>query len=110
MTLLSYISIPYTSQSNETNYIRFDLMTNKVFVKDAEVLNLEECKDEMGEIMCDEHECVDCCDHESDDCCIYDHKNELIELIKNELVNEEKKGENEAYIVELRETLAKMQM
>jgi hypothetical protein len=40
MTLLSYISIPYTSQSNETNYIRIDLMTNKVFVKDNEVLNI----------------------------------------------------------------------
>lgn len=49
MTLLSYISIPYTSQSNETNYIRIDLMTNKVFVKDNEVLNIEECKKEVDE-------------------------------------------------------------
>jgi len=109
MTLLSYISIPYTSQLNETNYIRIDLMTNKIFVKDNEVLNLEECKNDV--IYEHDHDCVECCDQDSDDCCcIHDHRDDLIELIKNELEKEEENGENESYILELRETLAKMQM
>ena len=114
MTLLSYISIPYTSQSNETNYIRIDLMTNKVFVKDNEVLNIEDCK--KDEIM---HDCIECCDHDHDngdyhdhdsDCCINDQKDELIALLKNELETEEEKGDNKDYILELKVTLERLQM
>jgi len=81
-------------------------MTNKVFVKGNEVLNLDELKDDVVvmEDILDDHG-SDC-----DDCCGHNHKNDLIDLLKAELANEIKKGDNDDYIKELKETIEKMQM
>jgi hypothetical protein len=119
MPLLSYISIPYTNSANEINYIKIDLITNKVLVKDNEVLNLEELKKNIEKYEEDykyienkeyEEDCESVCSIDPIGYYSADHKNELINLLQLEIEKEEKNGENESYILELRETLAKMQM
>jgi hypothetical protein len=97
MTLLSYISIPYTSPSNEIKYIRINLTTNKIFVKDEEVVNINEFTDE-----------VDCCDDECTEDCKCD-KNELIDILKAELDNVDNDNDDD-YIAELRNTIASLDL
>ena len=92
MTLLSYISIPYMSPSNEIQYIRINLITNKIFVKDEEVININDFTE-------------DCCDDCDDDCNC--DKTELIDILRKELDNV---NDDDDYIAEIRNTIASLNL
>lgn len=97
MTLISYISIPYVSPSNEIKYIKIDLTTNKIFVKNEEVIDMSELTDDNVNSV------HDSCDNDNCKC----DKSELIDMLKDELDN---MNDDDEYVAELRNIITSLDL